>query len=1007
MARLRTSRLASLGVLLCVCLMGSAFAQERFAREVAFDIAAQSVEAALLEFSKQADVQVMVGTSSLNGQKTAGVKGKLAVKDALRELLKNTGLEYRTEGNGTITIRSASAAKTDARVRPLMNGSSLASRDAAGEAATRDRASADESAAPTMETLDEVLVTGSHIRGVAPAGSSLIEISRADIEKTGFATVQEVVRSLPQNFSGGPSESTRPQLAGTGDAVARTNATNGTALNLRGLGAGATLVLLNGRRLPSGGTAGLFVDVSSVPLSAVERIDVLTDGASAIYGSDAIGGVVNFVLRKDYDGAETQARVGSVTNGAAKDYQFSQLFGSQWSGGSGLISYEYYQRDALPAAERDQSSDSDLRRFGGSNFDLQNSNPGTIAIGPQTWAIPADQDGTALQPTDFVAGTRNLTNTRTGMDLLGLQKKHSVFGAVGQQIGENWEVFADGHFTQRDAETQGPGQPTILTVSSANPFYVNPTGGTGPIQVHYNFFRDIGGLDSESQVKTYQTTAGATVGGLAGWHITAYGQFGREKQNIVADEINPVALNSALADPNPSTAFNPFGDGSFTNPTTLAAIPGHRVVDSTSDISAGNVIADGPLFDIPGGPVRLAIGGDHRRESFEFTNTPPAGPAASSSYDRTVTSEFVELFVPLVGDENARAGMRRLELSLAGRHENYSDFGSTTNPRFGIAWAPLASLTIRGTWGKSFKAPYLSDLDEANNVSFILPVIDPQSPTGFSPALLASGGNEELKEERATAWTANVEFAPPAISGLRVGLTYFDIDYTGRIAPAPFTFTWLQQPEFADIVLRDPTPAQRDAFCSEGTFAGNFGGGSPDCRTAEIAAIVDLRNNNAAITRDRGLDLLASYTFEQPFGIFNVALNGTRLREFTQATRSASPLIDLLDTPGNPLKTRIRGSVSWTFEGLSSTAFANYANSYRDNATVPNRSIDSWTTIDLQLAYQGENGSFLDGIRIALNAQNLFDKEPPFFNNPAGIGYDPTNAELRGRFISLTLQKKW
>lgn len=988
-------RLASLGVLLLSGVMQVALAQERFTREVTFDIAAQSVEAALLEFSKQADVQVMVG-GALNGQKTDGVKGKLSVTEGLRQLLKNTGLEYQTEGN-TVTIRSVAAAKADARVRPLLDAVTLASRDAAGEAA-RSSIPPNEAKVADVDPLDTIVVTGTHIRGQAPVGSQLISLDRTEINRSGFSTVQGIVQSIPQNFGGGVSEDTFLGLE------AGTNNARSTAVNLRGLGAAATLVLINGRRLASSGTEGAFTDVSSVPLTAIDRIDVLTDGASAVYGSDAIGGVVNFRMRQALDGAQTEARYGAVTSGSEKEYQLGQAFGLNWSSGSGVLAYEYFLREPLLASERDESASNDLRSFGGSDFSDFFNNPGTITSGSQTWAIPSGQDGSALTPADLIPGTRNAGNRNEGRELYARQERHSLYATATSSIDDRADVFIDGLFTKREVGVDNGGQSATLQVPNTNPFYVNPTGGTGRVTVRYRLNDDFGPRHLDVDVKTANVGAGINISFGDSWHVTAQAMYSREDVDQKQDTFNSAAMNAALADPNPLTAFNPFADGSYTNPETLARIRADSIFETQSDLRSAGVTADGRLWGVGDRNARLALGVEVRKPSFESMLRSPTGLATNASFEREVRSGFAELVMPFVGTSNSRPGMRALDVSLAGRFEDYSDFGSATTPKVGVTWSPALGFKLRGTWSNSFRAPGLADLDETNNFSLIDETPDPLSTTGTSPVLLWLGKNADLEEETATSYSFGVEYEPEQVAGLSLSANYFRVKFEDRIQAVPDSASWLLEPRFASVVTRSPSAEDRTRVCSRSTFVGTLS----DCTDAPVAAIIDARVINTAISEVSGLDLIGSYLFDTSVGTFEARLNATYLLDYSQAlTRLESP-IDIRNTANNPIDLRLRGSLSWSRRGLSATAFVNYSDSYIDNITVPQRGIDSWTTVDLQLAYETrESGGLLDNFTVALNAQNVLDEDPPFFNNPLGVAYDPENAELLGRFLSLQLRKSW
>ncbi|MGH8425366.1 MAG: TonB-dependent receptor plug domain-containing protein, partial [Pseudomonas fluorescens] len=560
--RLPLPRIAALGALLFCLFLQSAFAEDRFSRQVNFDIAAQTVEAALLEFSKQADVQVMVGTSSLNGQKTEGVKGRLSVTQAGEQLLKDTGLEYQAKGN-TVTVRSVKNARADAVPLPRVDGMQLASRNAAAEAASRSSTSNEETYEPSVETLDEILVTGTHIRGQEPP-ATVLTISPTEIAQTGYATIQDWIDTLPQNFSGVPNE----ENGGGG------NFNKGTSVNLRGLGSGTTLVLVNGRRQPVSGTNGDFVDISTIPASAIERVEILTDGASALYGSDAIGGVVNIILRKDFDGAESKLRYAAADGGVA-ERTVSQLLGTAWTGGQVLFGYQYYDRDAMEYSDRRFTATTDKRAFGGDDFRSPDSNPGNI-YDPFTfipaYGIPPGQDGRSLTSADLLPGLINLQNQFERAQLLPDRTMHSAFLSASQRLAERFEVFAEGRYSERRSSLLGQSESLPLFVPDSNPFFVEPFGGLPFAFVGYSFADDFGPPQAKGKTKTAHGTVGLSTDLPSNWKATLSTSWGQEKLDYTSSFPDLDAIDVALADPNPETAFNPFGDGSNTNPATLATL---------------------------------------------------------------------------------------------------------------------------------------------------------------------------------------------------------------------------------------------------------------------------------------------------------------------------------------------------------------------------------------------------------------------------------------------------
>jgi len=369
-----------------------------------FDIPKKDLASALKDVFLETNTETLYAPGLVEGKSTNGLKGRYSLGEALDILLEGSGLTYEIGKDKTLLIREVESDKTSQLKPELHSVYEFAQADQQGQEqvpAVRQEEKEEQKRDKELAEFEEIVVTGSHIRGVGLSVGSKVEIiDRLEIDRSGFATTQQILQSLPQNFGGGANERV------TNSA----NLTAGTGVNLRGLGTDSTLLLVNGRRVPVAGLNTDFFDVSNIPTTAIERIEVLSDGASAIYGTDAIAGVINIILRDDYEGAETRARFGTVTEGGQQEYQFSQTFGTNWESGNALISYEYYNRDSLGNEEREFTADSDLRSLGGDNFSTTFSNPGNIAdpftgFSTVAFAIPAGQDGTALTPGDLMPGS--------------------------------------------------------------------------------------------------------------------------------------------------------------------------------------------------------------------------------------------------------------------------------------------------------------------------------------------------------------------------------------------------------------------------------------------------------------------------------------------------------------------------------------------------------------------------------------------------------------------------
>ncbi len=999
-------------------LSGQLFAAESPYRN--FDIKSQSLVAAIQEFSDQADIQILYSHDVVKEFKTAGLRGRYGAEEGLKHLLRNLGLFVHHTDKNTYVINNE-----------LLNNSSLV-RSISLTASADDREYYESNLSGYVEDedqdrteeleIEEIVITGTHIRGIGlSVGSKTEIIDRVAIDRSGFATTQQLLQSLPQVFGGGANE----------DTPTGANRTAGSSINLRGLGTASTLVLVNGRRLPAAGDNAGFTDISNIPVSAIKRVEILPDGASAVYGSDAVAGVVNIILRKDYEGAETHLRFGTVTEGGLQEYQFSQLFGTHWEGGSALISYEYLKREPLSNQERRFAADTDLTSLGGDNFSNTFSNPGNITGGFGflpfpfgtpffgQFAIPAGQDGTSLTPGDLLGAADgfppNFNNGNEGKTLLQDQERHSVFATLSHEVSDAVELFAEGRFSQRDFSQEAGGLVAFLQVPSSNPFFVDPFGGADIIFVNYNLLDDFGPSIGEGDVKSYNGVLGGTVKIGGDWQVNAYGSYSKEESaRRSVNFVNPfgVEFALALADPDPATAFNPFGDGSNTSAATLAALrPTEQItLDLDSEVWSLNMVADGTVMTIPGGDVKFAAGLDFRKESFTLMSENPFFPTAVSDRagEREVFAAFGELYMPLVGEDNSRSGIERLAFSASVRFEDYNDSGNTTNPKFGAVWTPVEGLDIRGSWGTSFQAPRLLDRDQALNAAIVAVLPDPVSPTGFTTSLILSGSADDLQNETSTTWTAGFDFSPPSLPDFKVDLTYFNTDFEDRLASVGNAFSlFFEEDQFSSAINRTPTQAEIDEICNSPIFS-PLGG---SCNQP-IGAIIDARLRNTSRTEVSGIDFNVYYGFGiGNFGRLDLRLNGTYLFDFKEQFDANASVFELVDTVGHPIDFKMRNSLTWSNgRGLTSTLFLNYTDSYTDNVSIPERSIDSWTTVDLTTSYElGSNlGNVgLNNVVFTISVLNIFNTDPPFVNNTIGVGYDPSNADPLGRFISFSLTKKW
>jgi iron complex outermembrane recepter protein len=977
-------------VVLCSLHMPNASAMGNPNERYLFDISPGIAAWRLNDFGSQSGMQLLFNFEDMKGVNVAAVHGEFKPFEALDKMIAGTDIRYEFVNRRTVTLT---------RAPPTMRPSKAAREKAdASVHGTGDRRS-------SGAALEEVTISGTQPSSLATVGSPLLSITRTDIDATGMATVPGVIRTLPQVFGGGPTEDT------VLDSEARTNVGRGTGVNLRGLGASSTLVLMNGRRLPGAGSEGQYVDVSNLPLSAVERIDILPDSSSTLYGSDAVGGVANFVMRDRFEGRQTEAYFGDTTrSGHLNETYISQLVGGHTGSGHGLFAFDFYSRDNLEAASRDMAK-SDLREYGGSDFDVQQSNPGNIVLGSTVWAIPSGQDGTSLKPGDFVKDSPNLQDRYKGGDILPTQRRWTGFGTWRQDVTDRFALFADVLVGQRDATLAGTAASAQLTVPVTNAFYASPIPllPRVPLPIRYSFYDDLGAQVGSVRLRDLDVNGGFEQRFGHNWNATATLSYSRENTStVVTNGVNPVALNAALASSDRSVAFNPFGDGSHTNPATLDSIRASTFSDYESTVASANAILSGPLLRLPAGTLDLSFGSEAREQRFGMTlrsDTTAVPTDTQADRERHVYAGFAELRIPLIGESNRARGVEALALSLAERYEHYDDFGSALTPRLGFSWAPFRGVTLQGSYSASFRPPGLLDLDESNNSWGIISLRDPQ--TGLPANVLIWGGkNRDLRKETAHSWTAGLQFEPEAHPNTALALTYFDTDFTDRITRINPTLDLLSNPLFSAVLTRSPSAQYRSDVCSR---ASQSGSPTLNCLTTPIVAIADVRVRNDAIVETRGIDMLARYDMSSHLGRFSFSLNGTYILSFAESVAVDQPLVEFVNTQSHPVDLKLRGSTRWQFGQVDLSAYLNYMSGYKDIGSNPQRRVDSWTTVDLHATYAlGTASDWLGRTTVALSADNLFDTNPPFLNNSlAGLGYDQENGDLIGRMLSLSVRTRW
>lgn len=872
-----------------------------------FDVAPGDLTAALETLAKQSGIELVYQTDQLKGLSTRGVTGNLSPEDAVTKLLEGTKLTLKTDTSGAMLIALPRANSDPETPVPgsepsrapsapqAFNNPDIPEPDTVKKAgwferfrlAQNDQSSSSKTSDPdeqkenqnplkdSDERLGELVVTGSHILGVAPVGSPLLEFSQEDIRLSGYATAGQFMQTLPQNFNGGVTENSSFGISATGG-----DGTLGTGVDLRGLGNDSTLTLFDGRRMAPAGD-GAYVDISAIPLSAIARIEVLPDGASAIYGSDAVGGVVNFVPRTDYNGAETRARLAGTYDGGGTEHNVAQTVGKAWGSGNVLATYEYFRREPIESRQR------------------------------------------------------SFTESAALTTLLPEQKRHSALILGNQQFGD-LRVFGNALYTERDSSGSS-------------------TFGGPPI-------------DYRARVQQMGATGGVEFKLNENWRSELVAAYNESRGRVV-------------------TVFLP--DLRFDG-------------EQNYSVFSADGKLEGAIFATPAGEARLALGGQFRQEDYDN---------ATGSYksDRNVKAAFAELFIPLIGDDNRLSLIRRLDLSLAARYENYSDFGPSTNPKVGLRWTPVYGVDVRGSFGTSFRAPNLPELADVEQFSVTIPMVDPTLGGATTPVLVLSGPNAHLTAEKARSWTAGFDLRPTSTPGAKFGFTYFSTRFTDRIVNPTLNFPNLDflvhEDELSSVIDRSPSAALIAQYTSGPRYFPLC-----DCLPEDITVFVNSLLQNLAVETVKGVDLLGDYRFSAANGEATLSLNGQYLFEHERQLSSTTPSANVVNTAFNPLRLRLRGGASWSGARFGVALFGNYSGEYEDNRGASPAPIGSWTTVDASLSYRfspQSKGNDARGTMIQISAVNLFDSKPPFVASDFGFNFDSANANALGRFISVQLKQNW
>lgn len=846
---------ACVSALAVVAVVSPAYAQAT-ARHT-YDLPAQDLGVSLRAVASASGRNIIAAADLLGARRAPPLHGEFTAEEAVTRLLFGSGLEFRLVNSDIVIVRPAASGRGDAKA-DVGSGS-------------------------------EIVVTGSRIRGgVSP--SPVLVVSSKQMRDAGQADLGEVARSLPQSFGGGQN----PEI-GIGVTGPNQNLNAASSLNLRGLGADATLTLLNGHRLSYDG-AGQGVDISSIPIDAVDRIEIVPDGASALYGSDAVGGVANVILKHDYDGIDTSARVDLPTDGGGIRQIYTVTGGTTWGSGGGLVTADIDHSEPVRAGER------------------------------------------------YI--TRSLAPSAT---LIRKQSHQDVVANLHQRLVPAITLEMDALYSSRSSFGETP---------------YTATGTTS----------DYGNTNS-TKTRSFEIAPRVVIDAVPSWQVTVGGLYGEDRVHYETVGYSNGAVFTRFA-------------GCVCN-----------------DLESVEVDAEGPLFNLPGGAARLAIGGGIRRASLHYTQN------ESLDFDRGRATSFGygELALPFVSARNARAGFQQFLLSIAGRYERYHRNG-VISPKLGIVYAPVRGLDLKATWGKSFKAPTLYQQFSPSTFT-VLNATDLgyfSYPAGSTIAIV-SGGNPTLRPERAQTWSASLAVKPDRWPGTHFELSYFNVDFENRVqVPVQSLFNALNNPVYASFITYSPSAALVGAALSGATAGLSNQTGRP-FDSSQVVAIIDMANRNVTLEHASGIDLAAGYRADLGGKrSFDMSIDASYLTSDRKIIPSL-PEIPLAGTLFNPPRFRGRAGATWSAPHVTLAGFVNYTGGVDDRRSSAFVRIHGQTTIDFSARFVLPKSGALGGTEFSLNVRNAFDAMPAAIatNLVYATPYDSTNYSALGRVFGFEVSRRW
>lgn len=824
------------------------------------------------------------------------------------------------------------------------------------------------------QKLDRVEITGSNIKRVQADGPLPIEvINREEIRRKGVTSVNELVRSLAYMSSFNDElTANSPNVSGS------------ASVGFRGLGGDQTVVLLNGRRLANYGFDGAFVNINTIPIGAIERVEILKDGAAAIYGADAIGGVVNFITRRDYRGFELTSGYGKSSRNDADETSvsanagFGDLDADKFNV---LVNLNYFKREAIWNLDRERTRTADYRRFGGSNL-------------MSTYAPTGNRGGLPFQPCpspDLI-----LPSGACGFDFAPYRTTLYPTERIGGLLSANYRLnddttlFAEAMVNQTSSFLSAAPAPGNMTLAAGNP--LNPS--TSAITVESRPLQ-AGPRTTDQQSEATRLLLGAKGAWSGVEYDFALGRANNTAENrdggyLVADKM-VAAINSGQ--------FNP-----FVTTNDQALVNSLVATDARNGKTTYNFIdgkLSGELTQLPAGPIGYAVGGTYGKDEIADVPGPnqrKLGPFAGQSNvfgsiiqsavvaERKMGAVYGELAIPVASN---------LEAQLALRHDRYAGGTQSTTPKIAVSYKPLSVLAWKASYSEGFKMPTLRNLFGGTNQSadFVLDSVGCNGRRETVPCTRRqfdrfSGGNSILKPEESKSINIGMTFEPN--STISLGADYFAINKTNEIGLV-----------VAQYVV-DQAPYAPGATTTVG--------GNPLLTvTRDARGVITAINttlDNLGERKIRGIDLNSTLRIpleQGPRLVFNGYLS--MFTRYDRADRPGDPKYGRLGLLNLPRwKSVVSATAEWadwtatlTQNNMAKMQDKDQARAATTTTTQEQRTIGNFETYDLSVTFRG-----IKNLRLNAGIKNLLDDEPPFSNQDSRSNGFAQVHDIRGRFYQVS-----